>query len=426
MSFRGLPGLRRPMIQAMASPRPGVTVLLPARDAARTLAGAAACILRQSFSGLELLLVLNGADGATRAAAERLGAGDPRVRIIHASAGNLASALNRGLREARANLVARMDADDECPPGRIAAQVAAMERSPDLAALGCAWEVADPHGEVLGVRTPPADPRESAWRLLIDNPFAHGSMLLRRDAVLAAGGYDESLDRAQDYDLWLRLRHAGVAAIPDVLYRHRLRAGTGFSSSPLQAAAAARLLLQAWNSLPDRADPATEPALAAALGEEGPARAGALLEEAMTRGGPTRALLQAWLWVQGRSPVAPRETWSACRDARLREFARGLAAAGVTRVWVYGAGSHTGRLLPALNASGVAIAGILDDSLTGASRHGFTVAPPAAVPAGAHVVLSSDAHEARLWSASAPLRARGAVVHRVYAAEAPPIRSLAG
>lgn len=398
-----------------------ISVLLPVRDGAETLPRAAACILGQTHRELELLVVLNGADGATSASAAKLAGEDRRVRMVSCRAGNLASALNLGLSEVKGDLVARMDADDECFPRRLELQAAAMERRRDLAALGAAWEVVSPVGRVVAVNRPPTDEREARWRLLAGNPFAHGSMMLRREAVLRVGGYDERLERAQDYDLWMRLRAAGVAALPDVLYRYRLRDGEGYSSSAAQATAAAEIMTRAWRELPRRDDPEAAAGLAEAMGEGGAEGATERIERAMTRRGPSRALLEAWLWCRGCGPRATRTAADVGRAARLREFARELSGLGVSSVWVYGAGAHTEFLLPALRDAGLRVEGVVDDTRTGERAHGFPVASPGDIAVGAHVVLSSDAHERALWRASEPLRARGVHVHRIYAASGEPV-----
>jgi hypothetical protein len=342
------------------------------------------------------------------------------VRIIPREGGNLASALNVGLREARGNLVARMDADDECPPQRLEVQTAAMVQRPGLAALGTAWQTVAPDGRVIGVNRPPTDEREARWRLLVGNPFAHGSMMLRRDGVLKAGGYDERLERAQDYDLWIRLAGVGVAAMPDVLYRYHLREGDGYSSSAMQAAVAADVMTRAWRALPERHDPEAASGLAEAMGDGGVEAAIDLIERAMTRRGPSRVLLEAWMWCRACGPHASRSAMEMGRAARLREFARELSEQGVESVWVYGAGTHTAFLLPALREAGVAVEGLLDDARIGERAHGFSVAAPSGVPIGAHVVLSSDAQEQALWRASLPLRERSVHVHRIYAASGEP------
>jgi glycosyltransferase involved in cell wall biosynthesis len=173
-----------------------VTVALPinrlpnggdGRGAAR-LRAAFESIVGQAHRELEILIVANGADEGTLRSVRELAASDPRARVVELAEANLGGALNAALAEASHELVARMDADDWCVPSRLAVQVEEMLRRPEIAALGCAWEQADERGQVGAVVRPPCNRSEARWRLLIGNSFAHGSMMLRRSAVLAVGG----------------------------------------------------------------------------------------------------------------------------------------------------------------------------------------------------------------------------------------------
>lgn len=397
-----------------------VSVALPVWKASDSLAEAVACMTSQTHAELEVLLVLNGSDAPTRAAAHAAAGRDSRVRVLELEIPNLPVALNVALREAKGELVARMDADDWCPPERLARQSRAMTERPALAALGCAFEIEETRGAAAGqVRAtvrPPADPREARWRLLLGNPFAHGSMMLRRDAVLRAGGYNPRLLRAQDYDLWVRLAEAGeIAALPDVLYRHRRRAAGGYSTSGLQASMGAEIMVGAWGGLASGDPEEVGEILAQAMaGEESAGGARQGLEELMNAHGPSREALLAWLWLGDVAPGLGRSVIEACRGARAREVARSMQAAGAASVWLYGAGAHSGWLIDELRSAGLDVRGLIDDRLTGQQRHGFLVEGPQAPQPGEHVVLSSDTYEDQLWGRSEPLRQRGVRVWRMY------------
>ncbi|CAG1001418.1 O-antigen biosynthesis glycosyltransferase WbnJ [Phycisphaerales bacterium] len=397
-----------------------ISVALPVWNAADTLAQAVACLTAQTHADLEVLVVLNGGDEATAASAGEAAKRDARVRVLSLEQASLPAALNVALREAKGELVARMDADDWCPPERIATQGAAMSARPGLAALGSAFELEETSGPSAGQVTatirPPTDPRESRWRLLLGNPFAHGSMMLRRDAVLRAGGYDERLPRAQDYDLWLRLAEPGeVCALPDVLYRHRRRAAGAYSASGLQASLGADVMVRAWGSLPgDGLEEIGEVLAQAMAGEESPGGARRAIEEWMAARGPSREAILAWLWLGDAAPTLGRAAVEACRGARAREVARAIRAAGGSAVWLYGAGMHSGWLIDEVRSAGLEVRGLIDDSLAGQARHGFMVGAPEAPQPGEHVLLSSDTFEDQLWARSEELRRRGTRVWRLY------------
>jgi glycosyltransferase involved in cell wall biosynthesis len=199
---------------------PRVTVLMPVYNAERFLRQAVHSILSQTFDDLELLAVDDGSTDSSLSIIE--GYGDPRIRVVGTSR-NLGHthALNRGLRECRGELIARMDADDVSLPTRLERQVAFMQANPNVALVGTWAELIDEHGRVFHEVKLPCDPVEVRRTLISGNCFYHSSVMFRRDAVIASGSY--RLDYSEDYDLWLRLaaRHE-VANIPEVLLRYRV------------------------------------------------------------------------------------------------------------------------------------------------------------------------------------------------------------
>jgi Glycosyl transferase family 2 len=398
------------MLLQMAPPG-GVSVALPIHRADPTaLRDAFASITTQTHRDLDILLVLNGADAGLTRLVYSLAASDPRARVLELTAPCLPRALNTVLRDARHPLVARMDADDVSAPERLERQALFMSANPAIVACGTAWDATDRDGSFVGAEHPPTDPARIRWRLLLGNPFCHGSMMLRREAVLAAGGYDESLPFAQDYDLWLRLaRDHRLANLPDLLYHYSADTGRRHRD---QAAAASAAMLRAWSALP-AIPPDEQPALSALIARATWAGAEArvalaALEQLLDRTGPTREGLLAWQWVAARAHGRDQEKRLALRTAGQR-----LRAAGVTEVWLYGAGRHTAWLLENTDELGLPIAGIIDDNLVGAECRGRPVSDPTETPTDAHVLISSDSHEEALWEASLPLRARGVQVWRL-------------
>ena len=398
----------------------GVSVLMPVLEAGAHFDEAMGSVLGQTHRDLEILVVLNGSSRATRERVHEVARRDTRIRVEELERANLAAALNHGLRSARHELVARMDGDDWSAPERVARQVAFMRRHPQLAAAGTAYEIIDEHAGVLDVVRPATDPGELRWRLLIGNTCAHGSMMLRREDVLGAGGYDETLERAQDYELWLRLsRSGGVGNVEDVLYRHRLRGaqvGLG-ATSGAQAEAAARLMVEEWTRLAreggDEAGIVRTIAAALAGSESALACAGGVAR-AMEEGGAELAGLVGWLWARERAGRGAERALVAGRRARVREMGAALREEGIGSVWIMGAGVHTRGILAGEEDLGVRIAGVVDDARVGERVGEFEVVATTGVEAGECVVISSDWHEDALWRASASMRARGVRVWRLY------------
>ncbi|MCC6285687.1 MAG: glycosyltransferase [Phycisphaerales bacterium] len=460
-----------------------VTVALPTRAWNPGFPRAFASIASQTYGDLDILVVLNGVAPGDRARILDVVRTDRRARILELPSCGLAAALNIAFEAAHHELVARMDDDDESLPTRIGDQVAFMARNPRVAALGGAWEVIEPDGHPRCTVRPATHPAELRWRLLLGNGLAHGSMMLRRSAARWFGGYDTRLDKAQDYDLWLRIARVpgAIAALPNVIYRHFLRDGAGgWCTSESQARVTAGLMLREWGGLCRMAgNPAGVPWVEAGLARmlvspRGEGRSG--LDGALRAAGPTPEGLMAWLWGAWMSPPGERAAAEVCRRARVREVGARLRRKGVREVWLWGAGEHTRRMLAHADDLGLPIAGVVDDGRAGEEAFGFRVlrpedlvpgaAPlpepvlvsePALTPesalahrnelrpagpathagCGTHrsapdaprgggieevrgevtVLISSDAHEEAIWARSAPLRARGVRVVRMYGEE---------
>ena len=210
---------------------PRVSVLLPCRDAEPFLPECIASLQVQSERRFEVLALDDGSRDRTGDLLHAWAGRDSRVRLVDRGGSGIVAALRRLAREARAPLIARMDADDIARPGRLAAQLRLLADRPDIAACGTA---------VRYFPRPPAGSgyrRYEAWLngltdaasverdLFVECPIAHPTLMVRRAAFEAAGGYRET-GGPEDYDLILRLAAAGhgLANVPEVLHEWRLGA----------------------------------------------------------------------------------------------------------------------------------------------------------------------------------------------------------
>jgi hypothetical protein len=155
--------------------------------------------------------------------------------------------------------------------------------------VGCGYESIDARGRTTGSTLLPTDDAALRRRLLLRNPFAHGSVTIRRAALDAAGGYRADRGANEDYDLWRRIaRDWRLVAASEVLYRYREHADAVTKSD---IGARVRLREELRDELWD------EPSLLRALGGERDAQeARALALEAFRRGryrGAVRSLADA-------------------------------------------------------------------------------------------------------------------------------------
>ncbi len=176
----------------------------------------------------EVVLVQDGpVPPALAAEIERLVAESavPVNRLVLPENAGLGPALQAGLLAASYDVVARMDADDVSEPERFARQLPVIEAGADIVGSGLIEFGAEPD-DVVGRRTPPATAEEIRRAVRFRDPFNHPTVVYRRDAVLAAGGYPD-LDLLEDYLLFTRMVEGGAvpANLPEPLVRYRVGAG---------------------------------------------------------------------------------------------------------------------------------------------------------------------------------------------------------
>ena len=181
-------------------------------------------LFAQTFTDFELVAV---AGASTDRSLDILASyDDPRVRRVPDSIAGKAGAAMSGLREARGELIAILDADDRWHPDRLTEHVALFDADPKLVLAGSATRIIDPDGNAIGLRKYPLTDAAIRRAILFYNPFAHSAVTYRRAPAIAADGYvpDKIIE---DYGLWLRLMSAGTGAnLERTLCDYRVRVQT--------------------------------------------------------------------------------------------------------------------------------------------------------------------------------------------------------
>lgn len=197
---------------------PRVSVVLPTYNRAGVLGRAVRSVLAQSEPDLELIVV----DDASTDETPRVLADfdDPRLHVLHHTVRRGgAAARNTGLAAARAEWVAFQDSDDEWLLDKLARQLTVAAQDPALGAVYCAFVRIS--GDTA-TRTPAAKhKRRSGWLhadILRDSFISTQTLLVRRTALDAAGGFDTELPRFQDWELMMRLsRHHPIGCVDEPL-----------------------------------------------------------------------------------------------------------------------------------------------------------------------------------------------------------------
>ena len=190
--------------------RIAVSVVLPVFNGQDHVAAAVESVLAQTGIEFELVVIDDGSTDGTPTALEAF-VDDPRFQLIRLPHNKgLVHALNRGISEARGELIARLDADDVALPGRLVAQADVFAADPAVVLTACAYERVLPSGEKLRRPIPPLTHGALAMGAWSGNQLCHSAVMFRRSTALELGGYRSEWFLVEDYDLWLRLLEAGL------------------------------------------------------------------------------------------------------------------------------------------------------------------------------------------------------------------------
>lgn len=201
------------------------SVLLPTRNCVQSLDSSIESILTQSKSDFELIAVDGNSSDGTWERLQELQKMDPRIRLMKQQERGLVAALNEGIQAAKGTYIARADADDLCHPDRFKTQSEFLQEHPEVVLLASDFETIylDGHRELNSIPTE----HSALLRLLFKrNCIMHGSVMIRREGLLAVGGYSQAAQTSEDYELWFRLASVGrLASIPKVLSYYRITPG---------------------------------------------------------------------------------------------------------------------------------------------------------------------------------------------------------
>lgn len=257
-------------IESPSSPRDGlplVSVVFAAYNAHSTLASAIESALTQTYPNIEVIVI---DDGSTDRTSDVIRSFGQRVRSAWQPNAGLAAARNAGCRLAQGGLIALMDADDLCSPDRVARQVQAFERFPEIVLCGSDFSAFSEQGEVsssfggeyyseiaagsgglaskYGIRARlPADLASGSrlfeydsvevlsgcvYPALAFGNFVHPpTVMLRREVLFKVGSFDESIRYNSDWECFVRMSRVGpFAHVCRALLAYRLSAAQMSSS----------------------------------------------------------------------------------------------------------------------------------------------------------------------------------------------------
>jgi len=208
-----------------------ISVIIPAYKATKTIDRALSSVASQTVKPVEVIVVDDGSEDGTFEAAENFRNRLPGVNLKVIRQQNLGAgaARNRAITEATGDWLAFLDADDEWMPEKLATSVQAL-KDHNLVMSAHNYIAVSGSEEALVDCAARYNAAKDPYRDLYRKGFlATSTIVVRRDAVQAAGGFDATLATAQDFDLWLKvLEKEGVKfrVDPPSLTRYHVTAGS--------------------------------------------------------------------------------------------------------------------------------------------------------------------------------------------------------
>lgn len=185
-----------------------VSAIIPTYNRRRELSLAIASALRQTERLHEVVVVDDGSTDGTWGDLVTLAEGTPAPRIVLHRQSNAgpSAARNAGARLASGEFIAFLDSDDTWHEEKTARQLALFDADPGLALVGCVPEGMNvfPQKRIVPI---------GIGRLLFRNYFLTPGVIVRREALGAAGGFAEDMRRCEDYELWLRIASSHRCAL---------------------------------------------------------------------------------------------------------------------------------------------------------------------------------------------------------------------
>jgi GT2 family glycosyltransferase len=258
---------------------PEISVIIPARDARRWLPHSIASI--GPADAVEIIVVDDGSADGTRDFLGALAAVDRRLVVLDGPRRGAAAARNRAIAAARAPLVAFLDADDRWRLGKLRAQAALHAARPEIGFSFTDYRHRKPDGRLGGgcfafwpgfaARHAGRDDGfllgpDGLAQIYAENVVGTSTVMARTVLLREAGGFDETLRQAEDWDLWLRLAaRAPVGCMPEALAEYRQHTPGNLSGATADRARAMRAVAARHAAAAEAIDPAAVRACRARL-----------------------------------------------------------------------------------------------------------------------------------------------------------------
>lgn len=209
----------------MANRKPSVSVVMTVFNEDKYVSRAIESILNQTLKNFEFIIVNDASSDKSLSVIRSYMRKDKRIRLINNRKNlKLPHSLNLGVSQAKANFIARMDADDIALPKRLQKECRFLKTHPNVAIVGSNILIVDEEEHIVSKREYSTNSVKLKQTMLRYSPFAHPSVMFRKDIFEEFGGYNKLLNFCEDIDYWFRIGTTyEFGNIPEFLLRYTLK-----------------------------------------------------------------------------------------------------------------------------------------------------------------------------------------------------------
>jgi len=205
---------------------PKISVLMPVYNAEKYLAEAVESVLNQTFQDFEFIIIDDGSNDYSLEIIRKYALIDSRIKFFSHENKGLVDTLNEGIDVSKGKYIARMDADDVCLPFRFEKQHEYLESNNDAVVVGSRIMLIDEDGDYLCAMVNIFSHEDIDFshinNLTAGAGVVHPTAIIRRDALVQVGGYNQRYKDAEDIDVWLKLAEIGkIHNLNEILLNYR-------------------------------------------------------------------------------------------------------------------------------------------------------------------------------------------------------------
>lgn len=230
---------------------PLISVIVPLYNGEKTIRETVESILNQTLQDFELIIINDGSQDEGLEIISKFQ--DSRIKVFSYPNSGISTTRNRGIFHATGEYISFIDADDLWTPNKLESQLKALQENPK-AAVAYSWsDHINEFGQSLNRGSYMTVNGDVYAKILLIDFIANGSNpLIRREALMAVGGFDESLSTSADWDMWVRLAaryHFIAVPSPQILYR--ISSSSMSSNVDKQEAESLQVIEKAFTQVPD-------------------------------------------------------------------------------------------------------------------------------------------------------------------------------